>query len=37
LESDELNEQHPTVFRLKAVINSSIFDFYTPASYMELV
>lgn len=36
LESDEL-DNHPTVFRLKALINKIVFDFYTPASYMEIV
>jgi len=37
LESDELDQHHPNVFRLKALINNSVFDFYTPASYMEMV
>ena len=36
LDSDELDD-HPSVFRLKTLINKSVFDFYTPAAYMEIV
>jgi len=36
LESDETAiEDHPNVFRLRALIDNKVFDFYAPASYME--
>ncbi len=36
LESDEESvKDNPKVFRVKAIIDNEVFDFYAPSSYME--